>query len=169
MKAIKTKYKGYKFRSRLEARYAVFFDAMGIDWEYEIEGYVLSDGTCYLPDFWLPTFNGGMWVEVKPKEFTEEEKRKCRMLCVESKYGVWLANGSPDMRCYEVYYWYNGNINEGDGIPLADQAEFENRMYGMSAYGKIGKMVNPEYRKLMGDTLINSVTAAKEATFEYLK
>ena len=28
--AIETKYKGYRFRSRLEARWAVFFDALGI-------------------------------------------------------------------------------------------------------------------------------------------
>ena len=32
-KAIETKYKGFRFRSRLEARWAVFFDALGIEWE----------------------------------------------------------------------------------------------------------------------------------------
>jgi hypothetical protein len=41
IKAIETIYKGYRFRSRLEARWAVFFDALEIDWEYEKEGYVL--------------------------------------------------------------------------------------------------------------------------------
>ena len=56
-KAIQTEYKGYLFRSRLEARWAVFFDAMGIEWEYEPEGIVLSDGTNYLPDFYLPHFH----------------------------------------------------------------------------------------------------------------
>lgn len=40
-KAIQTVYKGYKFRSRLEARWAVFFDALGITWQYEKEGYEL--------------------------------------------------------------------------------------------------------------------------------
>lgn len=64
IKAIETKYKGYRFRSRLEARWAVFFDACKIRWEYEKEGYDL-DGLRYLPDFWLPDF--GMWIEVKPK------------------------------------------------------------------------------------------------------
>lgn len=39
IKAIETKYKGYRFRSRLEARWAVFFDALGVRWEYEIEGF----------------------------------------------------------------------------------------------------------------------------------
>jgi len=53
IKAIETSYKGYLFRSRLEARWAVFFDALGIVWEYEREGFEL-DGLRYLPDFWLP-------------------------------------------------------------------------------------------------------------------
>ncbi len=38
MKAIETVYRGYRFRSRLEARWAVFFDEAGIDWRYEHEG-----------------------------------------------------------------------------------------------------------------------------------
>lgn len=54
MKAIETIYNGYRFRSRLEARWAVFFDEMGIKYEYEPEGFELSDGTRYLPDFYLP-------------------------------------------------------------------------------------------------------------------
>lgn len=48
-----TYYKGYRFRSRLEARWAVFFDACGVDWEYEPEGYDLGNGMSYLPDFKL--------------------------------------------------------------------------------------------------------------------
>lgn len=51
MKAIETVYNGYKFRSRLEARWAVFFDALGVKYEYEPEGLQLDDGTKYLPDF----------------------------------------------------------------------------------------------------------------------
>ena len=54
IKAIQTPYKGYLFRSRLEARWAVFFDALGIRYQYEPEGLELPDGTLYLPDFYLP-------------------------------------------------------------------------------------------------------------------
>ncbi len=53
MRVIETQYKGCRFRSRLEARWAVFFEACGVKWEYEPEGYELGDGTCYLPDFLL--------------------------------------------------------------------------------------------------------------------
>lgn len=54
IKPIETYYKGYRFRSRLEARWAIFFDALGIKWIYEPEGVVFEDGTTYLPDFYLP-------------------------------------------------------------------------------------------------------------------
>lgn len=63
MNAIPTIYNGYKFRSRLEARWAVFFDAMGIEYEYEPEGFYGSSGLYYLPDFYLSNLN--VYVEVK--------------------------------------------------------------------------------------------------------
>lgn len=64
IKAIETHYKGYHFRSRLEARWAVFFDALGVWYEYEMEGYDLGKAGWYLPDFWLPRQE--IIVEVKP-------------------------------------------------------------------------------------------------------
>jgi hypothetical protein len=50
IKAIETEYAGCRFRSRLEARWAVFFDTLGIKWRYEPQGYELPSGR-YLPDF----------------------------------------------------------------------------------------------------------------------
>lgn len=68
--AIETRYAGCRFRSRLEARWAVFFDHLGIRWEYEPQGMnvthrlTLDEGTFpYLPDFFLP--DHGLWAEVK--------------------------------------------------------------------------------------------------------
>lgn len=66
---IETAYKGCRFRSRLEARWAVFFDALGIEWQYEPEGFEVrygpdgADVHRYLPDFYLP--RSKTWVEVK--------------------------------------------------------------------------------------------------------
>lgn len=51
IEAIQTEYNGYRFRSRLEARWAVFFDALGVDYNYEPEGIESDDGVRYLPDF----------------------------------------------------------------------------------------------------------------------
>ncbi|MCD7724942.1 MAG: hypothetical protein LUI12_05235 [Clostridiales bacterium] len=68
-KAIQTEYKGYLFRSRLEARWAVFFDACDVSWEYEPEGFELGNGQYYLPDFLLHGVEGraagDLYVEVK--------------------------------------------------------------------------------------------------------
>lgn len=79
LKAIETEYKGYRFRSRLEARWAVFFDVCHVRWEYEPEGYVLPNGQYYLPDFLLHGVEGraagDLYVEVKGKmtEFDAEK------------------------------------------------------------------------------------------------
>jgi|SRR5688572_8885344 len=71
IKPIETVYKGYRFRSRLEARWAVFFEQMKWPWEYEPEGYEWRDQK-YLPDFVcrliVPTY-----FEIKPL-FSEEQK-----------------------------------------------------------------------------------------------
>ena len=75
IKAIQTQYNGYLFRSRLEARWAVFFDAAGIEYQYEPEGYEDEFGNRYLPDFYLPQFD--VYVEVKPNDemlFKDSEK-----------------------------------------------------------------------------------------------
>jgi hypothetical protein len=104
-KPIETQYKGYRFRSRLEARWAVFFDALGLQWWYEYEGFELSFDVDeidpehqlwvgderqeltenlefirgrYLPDFYLPELN--YWIEIKPEEPTAEEKEKVLLL-----------------------------------------------------------------------------------------
>lgn len=82
IKAIETVYNGYYFRSRLEARWAVFFDAMNIRYIYEPEGYKVelspNEIYRYLPDFFLPEYE--LFAEVKgadhrgqiPKEDAEK-------------------------------------------------------------------------------------------------
>lgn len=69
-KALETTYMGCRFRSRLEARWAVFFDALGWDWQYEKEGYTVGfydgDQIPWLPDFEIITPSGQhFYVEVK--------------------------------------------------------------------------------------------------------
>ncbi len=93
LKAIETIYKGYRFRSRLEARWAVFFDVLHIAWEYEKEGYDL-DGIWYLPDFWLPKQEA--YFEVKPAAPTEEEIDKAKRLVAASGHRVLIGLQIPD-------------------------------------------------------------------------
>jgi hypothetical protein len=85
LKAIETVYDGYRFRSRLEARWAVFFKTLGVKYEYEKEGFELGGDVRYLPDFWLPEQK--CWVEIKGQNPTQEEHEKCfeLMNCVNPK------------------------------------------------------------------------------------
>lgn len=77
LQAIETRYMGYRFRSRLEARWAVFFDALGVPWEYEPEGFQTSAGW-YLPDFRVRAPDGFCcYVEVRP---TNEPEPRVRAL-----------------------------------------------------------------------------------------
>lgn len=78
IKPIETQYDGYRFRSRLEARWAVFFNTLGIKYQYEIEGYQMGN-LRYLPDFYIPSLN--RWFEVKGKHLTETELKKCEEFC----------------------------------------------------------------------------------------
>lgn len=92
IKAIETTYGGILFRSRLEARWAVFMDAMNVRYVYEPEAYDLGD-CCYLPDFWLPDLN--TFLEIKPVVPTEAESRKAVRLAEDSNSRVIILFGSP--------------------------------------------------------------------------
>ena len=73
MKPIETNYNGYAFRSRLEARWAMFFDLVGIRYQYESEAFSIG-GINYLPDFFLPEKN--LFIEIKPNDPPPEEFAK---------------------------------------------------------------------------------------------
>lgn len=91
-KPIETFYNGYKFRSRTEARWAVFFDTLGVRYEYEKEGYDLG-GIRYLPDFWLPDEKA--WVEIKGQELTDAEIQKAHALTRATRHQVFVFIGAP--------------------------------------------------------------------------
>ena len=69
-----TTYNGIPFRSRLEARWAIFFDAMSTPWEYEPENFITKQGP-YLPDFYLPELKS--FFIVKGEELPKSEEIKC--------------------------------------------------------------------------------------------
>lgn len=97
MKAIETKYKGYRFRSRLEARWAVFFDALDLIWEYEPEGYTDGESN-YLPDFYLPEVGrDGQFIEIKPTAPSWEELYKAAPLVVKTQKTLTFLIGYPKM------------------------------------------------------------------------
>jgi len=99
--AIPTIYDGHTFRSRLEARWALFFNFAGLPWEYEPEGFALElrgESFSYLPDFRLPSL--GCWFEVKPEYGSFEESdvlqiaRNTYSLARATQMPVYVAFGS---------------------------------------------------------------------------
>lgn len=87
-KSIYTKYDGVQFRSKLEARWSVIFDLMGVEWQYEHQLFQVQIGKKmikYLPDFYLPELD--CWIEIKGKHPTTEEFLKI--------YAVSLSVGRP--------------------------------------------------------------------------
>lgn len=94
IKPIETIYNGYRFRSRLEARWAVFFDEAHISYEYELEGFDLGNGQRYLPDFFLPSMS--VFVEVKPtREISRTDLQKMVTFGVDGDRRLMLIIGSP--------------------------------------------------------------------------
>lgn len=98
MRAIQTEYDGKRFRSRLEARWAVFFNNLGINYEYEPEGFELESGHRYLPDFLLKDDNGNpsCWIEIKGKLPELEEIYKIHSLCANQEIDGFIFFGKID-------------------------------------------------------------------------
>jgi hypothetical protein len=112
-KAINTEYKGHLFRSRLEAKWAIFFDEIGVRWEYEKEGFE-NNGIKYLPDFYFTDYD--IWVEIKPINHNFKDIYKWIMFT--EKYNLLLLQDIPNIR--PTKYYGKGGI-EYDIIPFADK------------------------------------------------
>jgi hypothetical protein len=172
---IDTVFDGHKFRSRLEARWAVFFKELGIKYEYEKEGFDL-DGTWYLPDFWLPKQE--CWVEIKGKEPTEEESELVNKLAGYSGHTVYIFFGQIEIPNeygnmdtdgayrYDRYGWDNcyrwcecpicGNI----GI------EYEGRAHRL-ACGCTSRQTDGKVYGGGSKRLLSAYKSARQARFEY--
>jgi hypothetical protein len=175
--AIQTWYKGYKFRSRLEARWATFFDSLKLDWEYEVQGYLL-DGTPYLPDFKLVLPGDRVvLVEVKPMESDWHEGRHirlCRALARETGWPVILLVGVPS---YRAYHWFTPDLPDKEFMAAFFQ-DYEPYIVVADNYWWQYITVNPQTgaldfshddlqaRKSFGQGYVDAVQAARSARFE---
>jgi hypothetical protein len=165
IKAIETNYKGYKFRSRLEARWAVFFDTAGIAWEYEPEGYVLSDGRKYLPDFYLPKEE--LHVEIKGispddntweklEKFANEKGTPLLVVCgiAQQEAQIIFPRSHGPLPCFVAVSPKNELILLwGDGIHSNEVA-----------YDYLGE----NYKERVLSATNSAITAMKSARFEFL-
>jgi len=139
--AIETRYCGYRFRSRLEARWAVFFDQFDSEWAYEVEGFRLPSGL-YLPDFLLcsPAESGGLFCEIKPlsalptrcfefgsghasapidDQFPIEIKKMWELVSARPGFVGWITYGDPyDVITRGTLVFVNDHDVSADGILL---------------------------------------------------
>lgn len=194
MKAIETIYKGYRFRSRLEARWAIFFDVLGIKWEYEKEGYDL-DGARYLPDFWLSEMD--CFIEIKGQEPTPDEMRKGQSLSRQSGKSVYILAGNVGMEDIQdtntaaLYIgsgimggsvvmshcaWYECDICSTIGLRPTNDLLGEFHVQFLACKCHLEFMDCPLYERVyylkhrlcvISDRLIEAYTTARQARFEH--
>lgn len=144
LKPIETSYNNYLFRSRTEARWGVWLDAMGFEWEYEYQGYNLGNAGFYLPDFVVRipeekeddgfplsiyVFEKEFYLEIKPgNSFCFDKKHAA--LSKESGKEVVCAFGVP-------------NIIESPPEDFGERDMYEYK-YGLYLY-KDGELIMPYY------------------------
>jgi hypothetical protein len=159
LKAIETRHKGYRFRSRLEARWAVYLDTMGIRWLYESEGYDLGSAGFYLPDFYLPQV--ALWAEVKPEALTDSEMLKVEQLAVQSRHGVVLLVGVPGPHSYWTVFAKPDGSVELDDVIVDARCLDENRFFRSTGFDPDGSDFSDD------PTIMMAVNAARSARFEF--
>ena len=118
MKVLQTKFDGHHFRSRLEARWAVFFKELEIPYLYELDGFDLDEAGYYLPDFFLPGVPSrnyrkqkGIWIEVKPVPPDQIYCRKLSAVVIDTHHSLILligavSSGENAVEEFKEYGWY---------------------------------------------------------------
>lgn len=114
IRPIETEYLGYRFRSRLESRWAHVLQSIGLSFTYEPEGFEFESGgevSRYLPDFWVKDWQ--TWLEIKPDTPNEREIKLAELLGDASGRSVIIFAGTPgDHRSarYECGVWSRVNL-----------------------------------------------------------
>ncbi|WP_343084381.1 hypothetical protein [Blautia producta] len=168
IKPIEIQYNGFRFRSRLEARWAVFFDMIGLKYEYEVEEFEMC-GVRYLPDFYIPSLD--RWFEIKAKPLSEYEMMKCEEFCFNKDNGnikFSVLVGSPEAVKIDnfsgimefVWEWPSEKYPENVRF-LASEELSEMEYYSRFVRGLWGV---PEVTE---EELIKAAIAAREARFEF--
>jgi hypothetical protein len=175
--AIPTRYKGYHFRSRLEARWAVFFDFLGDPWEYEHEGYETPYGA-YLPDFLVA---GRALIEVKPAN-TDLAGSWQRWMDVvkQTRLPLVIVEGPPE--CGREYLTIDKHVQSIGSVVLGTCVGCDRLVFGCHEGAgddlRISRVVDRKIETCPADcgndkwipiseTLAGAVNASRSARFEY--
>lgn len=171
IRAIETRYSGYKFRSRLEARWAVFLDTIGARWHYEHEGFSLPSGS-YLPDFFIeyspefrremPHIGIGIYMEVKPVDPSEQEARLLLELKAHTEMTAILVIGAPGHELVR-YARPNGSVSP-DELQFGRRTPAEFMLDLSCAFGCVHRIPGDDCFWTCNEA--QAVAAAREARFD---
>lgn len=170
---VPTLYNGFRFRSRREARWAVFFDNAGIRYFYEPEGFRFEDGLQYLPDFYLPDVYSrggrGIWAEVKGILSPTDNKKMENLIRLPQINNVALLFEPDADSCDNELMWLDSdgticwdNVQNFKRCPVCGAITYE--------YDTIkNRCHNPSCRPGMTYSISfdQEYTAARQARFEF--
>lgn len=185
IKAIPTRYGSVEYRSRLEARWALFFDYVGLRFEYEPGPFFWQDRLGYLPDFklYIPmlVYNGvsfssiydnghhdsdcgsGLWFEVKPynKKLTDKGKTKINRFA--KRCGIILLQGDP-FRYKANYLTITGDVTHMTLVRFIKVGNLVGLLAILTKDSKGRKYVNlPAMDKTARAYFLNSVQVGLES------
>jgi hypothetical protein len=102
---------GIVTRSALEARWAIFFTGIGLEWKYEPTTFRLRNGHNYTPDFKVENLG---WIEIKPTlGHLRESVKKIKQFisepcCTDQVYAI--CSMQPMFRYGEIILFTKGKI-----------------------------------------------------------
>jgi hypothetical protein len=190
IKAIETLYRGYRCRSRLEARWLYFLDLIGIHYEYEPQGFC-GGGIYYLPDIYIPAYH--TFIEVKNEsvyeddELRAEARRKMEAVCGAClEYAGVIVYGDPLTSRCESYCFMSSEMcsgtdwvlvsfeyirdNNASGAGICYNGAKLMRSYaGTMEYKGFENISNDIYRYVpdLIDLMLEAKFSARGARFEY--
>lgn len=131
VRPIVTHWAGCRFRSKTEAHWAVFFEYIGLDWEWEYQGFEMPNLPRYLPDFYFERSRNV--VEIKgTDQHREPAIEKCKIIAKHlyetapekrkhvchlpygsgSCYLMEGRPGAPNFAMFSVTYWRHDDGKE---------------------------------------------------------
>jgi hypothetical protein len=179
IKAIETYYDGRLFRSRLEARWAVFFKTLVVEYEYEPEGFFLDNGLKYLPDFRVQCFGlrgrrdaepFDLYIEVKG---LMDEESYAKIILFSKHHPILIVNKIPEPHC--SFDWNSlsaGNGMNGFSIYPFNYSTIDGDYFGAYPAAHDGKfyLMGDSMDYIRNDDVPNiefAYTAARTARFEH--
>jgi hypothetical protein len=154
----------------------VFFQALGLRWTYEPEGYRLPNGARYLPDFELQLSNGQVVIcEVKPNDVDEPcELGHLRRLVRPKGCAAVLLSGEPRCRafyslrpgnpCHELVFFESDEPHLTWNAKAWEKCLEENVNTGAQVFNR--ELNDNEMNKMFGERYVAALTRALSYKFD---